>query len=81
MIKENIGIVINNKASKTISVQVESKYQHKKYLKILKKYKKYLVHDETNSCKIGDIVLFKQVAPISARKHWILIKILKQNNL
>nr|YP_009193377.1 ribosomal protein S17 [Nitzschia sp. IriIs04]BAT70302.1 ribosomal protein S17 [Nitzschia sp. IriIs04] len=74
-INHKIGIVINKKMEKTVSVIVESKYKHKKYFKILVKLKKYLVHDEDNRCSIGDKILFKQCKPISKKKCWTLINI------
>ena len=47
------GKVIKNKSEKTIIVDVESTYIHKKYKKYLKKNKKYAVHDEENISKLG----------------------------
>ena len=72
MTKEKIALVINNKSSKTIVVQTQRIYKDKKYQKILKKRKNYLVHDENNICSIGDLVLIEQVKPISRHKNWIL---------
>ncbi len=67
------GIVISDKMNKTILVRIERKVRHKKYKKIVRRYTKYFVHDECNKCKVGDIVTFKEVAPISKNKNWILI--------
>ena len=36
------GIVLNNKADKTVTVLVERKVLHKKYKKIIKRSKKYI---------------------------------------
>nr|YP_009314777.1 Ribosomal protein S17 [Neoizziella asiatica]SCW23232.1 Ribosomal protein S17 [Neoizziella asiatica] len=72
-IKEKIGVVISNKMSKTITVAVKTKIAHKKYQKILAKTKKYKVHDENNSCKIGDIVKIQETRPLSKTKCWTLI--------
>nr|QHO64128.1 ribosomal protein S17 [Lympha mucosa] len=70
--KERIGIVINNKMSKTVTVAVKIKIAHKKYGKILTRTKKYKVHDETNVCKIGDIVKITETRPLSKTKFWTL---------
>nr|UEQ12053.1 ribosomal protein S17 [Kumanoa mahlacensis] len=70
--KERIGIVINNKMSKTITVAVKIKIAHKKYGKILARTKKYKVHDETNACNIGDIVKIQVTRPLSKTKFWML---------
>lgn len=72
-IKEKVGIVISNKMSKTVTVAVKTKIPHKKYHKILAKTKKYKVHDENNSCQIGDIVKIQETRPLSKTKCWKLI--------
>ena len=66
------GKVIKNKCEKTIIVDVESTYLHKKYKKYLKKNKKFAVHDENNVSKIGDIVQIIESRPISKTKKFIL---------
>nr|YP_009297889.1 ribosomal protein S17 [Kumanoa americana]AOM67623.1 ribosomal protein S17 [Kumanoa americana] len=70
--KERVGIVINNKMSKTITVAVKIKIAHKKYGKILARTKKYKVHDETNTCRVGDIVKIEVTRPLSKTKFWTL---------
>lgn len=69
------GEVVSAKADKTISVSVERIFQHSVYKKIVRKKKKYLVHDEHNRCKPGDSVHIKLVRPISKRKHWLLLDV------
>ena len=66
------GKVIKNKSEKTIIVDVESTYMHKKYKKILRKNKKFAVHDEENVSKIGDVVQIIESRPISKTKRFIL---------
>ena len=66
------GKVVKNKNEKTIIVDVESTYMHKKYKKFLKKNKKYAVHDEGNISKIGDKVQIIECRPISKTKRFIL---------
>ncbi len=70
--KQRIGVVVSDKANKTVTVAIKIRYQHPKYLKTLTKTKKYLVHDENSSSKVGDIVLIEESAPISKRKFWTL---------
>ncbi|HLP59275.1 MAG TPA: 30S ribosomal protein S17 [Candidatus Deferrimicrobium sp.] len=69
------GEVVSTKADKTVSVYVERIFQHPVYKKIVRRKKKYLVHDEHNKCKSGDIVRIKLVRPISKKKRWLLIDI------
>lgn len=74
MSKKNLcGIVFSKKMNKTIIVKITKLVKHKKYKKYIKLYTKYFVHDENNICKEGDIINFKETAPISKKKHWILI--------
>ena len=76
--KERIGTVVSDKADKTIVVSVQMRYQHPKYGKTLIKTKKYMAHDELNTCKSGDIVLLEESRPLSKNKKWMLKEILKE---
>lgn len=69
------GEVVSTKADKTASVNVERIFQHPVYKKIVRKKQKYLVHDEQNQCKPGDMVRIKLVRPISKLKRWLLVDI------
>lgn len=71
--KERIGIVINNKMAKTITVAIRTKITHRKYKKGFIKTKKYKAHDEQNICQIGDIVKIYATRPLSKTKFWTLI--------
>ena len=80
-VKEKIGLVISNKMNKTVVIQVENRYSHPIYSKIMVKSKKYLVHDEMETCQIGDQVLINECRPLSKRKRWELVKILSKSSL
>ncbi len=80
-VKQQIGIVINNKMEKTIVVKIENRYSHPIYSKTLVKTKKYLAHDELEECNIGDQVLVQECRPLSKRKRWKLIKIISKSSL
>ena len=69
------GIVISNKMAKTIVVGVKTMKMHPKYKKQYKVSKKYKVHDEKNSAKPGQEVIFQECRPLSKDKKWRLIKI------
>lgn len=75
--KERIGIVVSDKPNKTIVVAVQIKYQHSKYGKTLIKTKRYMAHDEENTCKSGDIVWLEESSPFSKYKKWILKSVVK----
>ena len=50
------GVVVSDKADKTITVLVERRVMHPLYKKIIRRTKKYCAHDEDNRCKSGDLV-------------------------
>ncbi|HOZ53374.1 MAG TPA: 30S ribosomal protein S17 [bacterium] len=68
--KKFTGVVISDKSDKTIVVNVERVKINKKYKKRFVVSKKYKVHDEKNSCKVGDKVNFVECRPMSKDKKW-----------
>ena len=80
-VKQEIGIVVSNKMQKTIVVKIEDRYSHPMYSKTLSKSKKYLAHDELETCSIGDQVLVEECRPLSKRKRWKFIKVLSKSSL
>ncbi|MBN2245736.1 MAG: 30S ribosomal protein S17 [Candidatus Aminicenantes bacterium] len=71
-----IGVVIGNKMKKTVSVLVERQVRHPLYKKTIKRKKKFLVHDEYEKCRVGDVVKFVETRPISKRKKWRIQEII-----
>lgn len=72
------GTVVSDKMQKTVVVEVERTFRHPIFGKVIKKQKKYKVHDPEELCKLGNFVRIKQVAPISKTKNMVLDKILRQ---
>ena len=72
------GKVIKKTGDKTINVLVERKVLQPKYHKIVKRFKKYLVHDEENAANVGDIVTAIEHRPISKRKTFVLKEIVER---
>ncbi|HIP12782.1 MAG TPA: 30S ribosomal protein S17 [Arcobacter sp.] len=70
--REIQGIVVKDSGDKTISVLVERKVLHPKYHKTVKRFKKYLVHDERNEVKVGDNVIAIECRPLSKTKSFRL---------
>ena len=64
------GVVVGDKADKTISVLVERRIKHPLYKKTIRRSKRYAAHDEENRFKQGDIVKIIESAPISKSKRW-----------
>ena len=68
------GVVISDKADKTITVKIERKVKHPLYGKVMKRVTKVHAHDENNSAAIGDQVTVKECRPFSKSKTWILVE-------
>jgi small subunit ribosomal protein S17 len=69
------GVVVSDKMDKTVVVSFERTYVHPKLQKVLRRTKKYKVHDEMNQAKEGDMVEFYQVRPLSKTKYMCLERI------
>jgi small subunit ribosomal protein S17 len=67
------GVVVSDKADKTVTVRVERRVMHPVYKKFISRSKKYAAHDETNACKTGDLVRIEECRPISKSKRWIVL--------
>jgi small subunit ribosomal protein S17 len=76
--REKIGIVISNKMQKSIVVAVKRKVKHPIYGKFVNRTSKFIAHDETNSCKEGDLVKITETRPLSKLKNWRLIEIIER---
>jgi small subunit ribosomal protein S17 len=75
--KERIGIVVSDKMDKTIVVKVDRLAQHPIYKRVIRRSKKFKVHDEEKKAKIGDRVKIAETRPISKEKRWRLVEVLK----
>jgi len=71
-----VGTVIGKKMKKTVTVRVERQVRHPLYKKIIKRRKAFLVHDEYEKCKVGDVVRIIETRPISKRKTWRVLEII-----
>jgi small subunit ribosomal protein S17 len=67
------GVVVSDKANKTITVLVERKIMHPLYKKFIKRTKRYHAHDEANRAKTGDLVRIRECRPISKSKCWEIL--------
>jgi len=74
------GVVVSDKAAKTIVVLVRRTKLHAKYLKRFIVSKKYKVHDEKNEYKVGDVVNFAECRPLSKDKRWRVIGRVKKSS-
>lgn len=71
-----VGEVVSDKMDKTVVVKTERTIKHPQLGKILRRSKKYNVHDESEQAKIGDTVEFYEGAPKSKTKYMYLARII-----
>ena len=76
--RELIGVVVSDKAEKTITVKVETYKKDPKYGKRVKYSKKYTAHDEKNLAKTGDKVRLVATRPLSKTKRYELVEIVEK---
>jgi len=70
--REIQGVVVKKSGDKTASVLVTRQVIHPRYHKTVKRFKKYLVHDERNELKEGDTVIAIECRPLSKTKSFRL---------
>jgi small subunit ribosomal protein S17 len=73
-----IGRVVSDKMDKTITVLVERSVAHPIYKKYVKRSTKLHVHDEENTCNVGDVVSVTSSRPLSKTKAWKLVDIIER---
>ena len=67
------GIVVGDKADKTVTVSVERRIMHPVYKKIITRSKKIAAHDAENRFKKGDSVRIRECAPVSKSKTFEVV--------
>ena len=72
------GVVVSDKADKTITVQIDVARQHRTYGKIVRTTTKLHAHDERNEASAGDTVRVVESRPLSRTKRWRLVEILER---
>ncbi|WP_375497130.1 30S ribosomal protein S17 [uncultured Jatrophihabitans sp.] len=72
------GLVVSDKMSKTVVVEVEDRVKHPLYGKVIRRTTKLKVHDESNEVGVGDRVLIMETRPLSATKRWRVVEVLEQ---
>jgi small subunit ribosomal protein S17 len=65
-----IGTVVSDKMDKTVVVSVERLVQDPRYKKYVRRYSRFMAHDENNDCRTGDRVRIVEHRPLSKRKRW-----------
>ena len=72
------GIVVSDKADKTITVRIDTARRHRRYDKIVRTSQTLHAHDESNDAHIGDTVIVREARPLSRSKRWRLVQVLER---
>lgn len=76
--KTRTGIVVSDKMDKTVVVAIKTKVKHPLYGKIMNQTTKVKVHDEENTCGVGDTIKIMETRPLSKDKRWRLVEIIER---
>jgi small subunit ribosomal protein S17 len=77
-LKVRQGIVVSDKADKTITVRIDTARQHRMYKKIVRTSSTLHAHDEQNEAHVGDTVRVIESRPLSRTKRWRLVEVLER---
>jgi small subunit ribosomal protein S17 len=76
--KTRQGIVVSNKAEKSITVRIDIARRHPTYEKVVRRSRTLHAHDERNEAGEGDIVRVVETRPLSKTKRWRLVEVLER---
>ncbi len=76
--KTRQGVVVSDKADKTITVRIDIARRHRRYEKIVRTSNTLHAHDEANEAHIGDIVIVRECRPMSRLKRWRLVQVVER---
>ncbi len=71
-----VGTVVSDKMDKTVVVRVERLVRDVEYKKYVRRYSRFLAHDEHSRCRLGDKVVIMETRPLSKNKRWRVCEIL-----
>jgi small subunit ribosomal protein S17 len=72
------GIVVSDKADKTITVRIDVARRHRRYEKIVRSSSTLHAHDENNDAHEGDVVRVIESRPLSRSKRWKLVDVMER---
>ena len=72
------GEVVSDKAEQSIVVSIAHRKKHRLYKKYRTLTKKLMAHDPDNSCRVGDLVRVIESRPVSRRKRWRVVEVVKR---
>jgi small subunit ribosomal protein S17 len=79
--KARVGTVVSDKGEQTIIVAIERAAPHRLYHKVIRRTKRYPVHDPENAATVGDLVRIEECRPVSKTKRWRLVEVLVERTV
>ncbi len=76
--KTRQGVVISDRADKTITVRIDIARRHPTYEKVVRRSRTLHAHDERNEAGEGDIVRVIETRPLSRTKRWRLVEVIEK---
>jgi small subunit ribosomal protein S17 len=76
--KVRVGRVVSDRMDKTVVVQISHRKSHPLYKKVVQQRERFKAHDETNECKVGDLVRIMETRPLSKEKHWRVVEVVEK---
>jgi small subunit ribosomal protein S17 len=76
--KSQRGVVVSDRADKTITVRIDVARRHRRYEKIVRTSNTLHAHDERNDAHVGDTVVVRECRPLSRTKRWRLMEVLER---
>jgi len=76
--KVRIGRVVSDRMEKTVVVSIERLVKHPVYGRYVRRRAKFKVHDEQNSCRVGDLIRFMETRPMSKDKRWRFVEFVER---
>ena len=79
--KVKVGTVVSEKMDKTIVVSTQWRQPHRLYKKNVRKWSRFMAHDENNECTLGDTVEIVETRPMSKVKRWKVARVIQKSDL
>jgi small subunit ribosomal protein S17 len=76
--KTRQGVVVSDRADKTITVRIDVARRHRRYVKIVRTSSTLHAHDERNDAHVGDTVIVRECRPLSRTKRWRLVEVVER---
>ena len=76
--KVRVGKVVSDRMEKTVVVSIERLVKHPVYGRYVRRRTKFKVHDEQNTCHIGDVIRFVETRPLAKYNRWRFVEVVER---